>query len=661
MLRFQPASYQFRLLFALCSLLFLSGYGVVAKTTSINAEGAAVADTLPASRIGGSISHIALYDNFAYLYIGYELTIVDIANPAAIVAVGRVENLPSRISDLQVVGNYLYVAIPSSPDELRIYDLAQPTVPRLITTWRHQDSTLGNFNVTVNGNTAYVMLDDGVHLINLADPAAPVEIALIPQRADDIDIVGNYGYMASGGLHVLDLSNPQNIIEVSKTEAPMAVRDGVQSNGALVDVEIVGNYAYGAAENAGLQILDISNPLTPTVVSLLTAIPNAFDVLVQGNYAFVLGISGAFLVDITNPAAPQIVTTPIFLANRTILDSAVRNSTLLVTNGDLYLFDLASATPLAATGFYQSNWYIGGTALATDTVYLGAEDKLYRFDVRNVAQPALQASLALSATLSSVAVAGKYAYSTVGLQGLQIVDLATTDKLSIIGQVAVAGYAQKVKVSGPRAFVLSGPDVERGLTVSVVDIADPHAPKVLGALQSDPTITDFAVAGNYLYVAANTDNEDAFRVFDLSQPATLPKVAGVKQLYISLTLHEGALYAVDFDGNVVNVDITTPAMPKVAWTLKTAGNYVPSLLFLRDQLYVRSLTLDFPSGADHGIQLFALSPSGPPQTLSTIPVDTPCSTLWERNGNLYCFGNENGSLAFSQVTTALYLPAIRTR
>lgn len=647
-----------RMVSLVCILLLCAMPGAVAKAKVHQALAQSDTTTLPTSRIGGAISHLAIYNTFVYLYTGYELVIVDITNPAAISTVGRITELPDRISDLRVAGHFLYMAIPDITDEVRIFDLTQPTSPQLVAVWRHQDGSIGDFKLTVSENTAYVMLDDGVHVINLTEPTAPTAIALFPRVAEDFDVVGNYGYLASGGLHVVDLTNIKNMVEVAKTEQPVAIRNGIESVGSLVDVEIVGNYAYAAADSAGLQIVDISNPLTPTVVSLLTTIPDAKKVLVHGDYAVVMGIWGTFLVDITDPQAPQLMNpTPLFQAT----DIALYNDTLAMVNGNFHLFALGDTTPLTETGFYQSTWPVNSLALRYNTAYLGAANTVYQFTVDDVAQPTLQNILPLSATISSLAVAGNYLYSTVGLQGLQVIELADTAPVRVISQLPIPGYAQRVEVFGQRAIVVSGPDQELGKIVSIVDVTNPHTPQLLGSVSSDPTIMDFVIQDRYLYLSANTDNEDAFRIFDLIQPATPQKVLGLNKSYVSLTLYEGAIYAVDFDSNIVKVDITTPTKPNVAWSLKTAGNMVSSLAFVAHKLYVRSLTFDFPSGADHGVEVFALNATMAPSPLSAFPVNVPCRTFWVRNTNLYCFANEDGSLAFAQLTTALYLPILLTQ
>jgi len=75
-----------------------------------------------------------------------------------------------------------------------------------------------------------------------------------------VQVVGNYAYVADSGsgLQIIDISNP----------ATPTLKGNYDTSGAAADVQIVGNYAYVADSDGGLQILDVSdftNPSTSTV------------------------------------------------------------------------------------------------------------------------------------------------------------------------------------------------------------------------------------------------------------------------------------------------------------------------------------------------------------------------------------------------------------
>ncbi|NCR29182.1 MAG: hypothetical protein GPJ25_24040 [Microcystis aeruginosa LE13-04] len=112
-----------------------------------------------------------------------------------------------------------------------------------------------------------------------------------------MQIVGNYAYVADwgSGLQIIDISNP----------ATPTFKGNYDTSGTALDVQVVGNYAYVADQYSGLQIIDISNPVAPTLKGNYNTSGNAIGVQIVGNYAYVAdGYSGLQIIDISNPATP---------------------------------------------------------------------------------------------------------------------------------------------------------------------------------------------------------------------------------------------------------------------------------------------------------------------------------------------------------------------
>ena len=88
------------------------------------------------------------------------------------------------------------------------------------------------------------------------------------------------------------------------------------------DIAVQGNYAYTAGSN-GMQIVDISEPNEPVIVSRLYLQGRTFGIDVHGDYAYIADrVHGLQIVDITDPRDPQIV--GIYSSNNLIRDAAVR-------------------------------------------------------------------------------------------------------------------------------------------------------------------------------------------------------------------------------------------------------------------------------------------------------------------------------------------------
>ncbi|MDB9541500.1 LVIVD repeat-containing protein, partial [Anabaenopsis arnoldii] len=154
-----------------------------------------------------------------------------------------------------------------------------------------------SFNITP-GTTYYLAVDGyGSETGNITLNVFPFSNYNTSGSAYDVEVVGNYAYVAdgNGGLQIIDISDPANPTRTG----------GYNTSGLAYGVQVVGNYAYVAGYGTGLQIIDISNPATPTRTGVYDTSGSASDVQVVGNYAYVAGTYGRLqIIDISKPAKP---------------------------------------------------------------------------------------------------------------------------------------------------------------------------------------------------------------------------------------------------------------------------------------------------------------------------------------------------------------------
>ena len=78
----------------------------------------------------------------------------------------------------------------------------------------------------------------------------------------------------------------------------------IDTPGDANDVVVVGDLAYVADNQAGLRIIDISNPEEPTEVGFFDTPGTALHVAISGDYAYVAdGPGGLCIVDISEPSS----------------------------------------------------------------------------------------------------------------------------------------------------------------------------------------------------------------------------------------------------------------------------------------------------------------------------------------------------------------------
>jgi hypothetical protein len=111
----------------------------------------------------------------------------------------------------------------------------------------------------------------------------------------EVQVVGNYAYVAASesGLEIVNVSNPNNLAFAGSCATP----------GSAVDVAVLGNFAYLAAQGGGLRIINITNPTNPVQVGNFVSGGSVNGVAVQGDYCYITDGS-LHILDISNPAVP---------------------------------------------------------------------------------------------------------------------------------------------------------------------------------------------------------------------------------------------------------------------------------------------------------------------------------------------------------------------
>ncbi len=135
-------------------------------------------------------------------------------------------------------------------------------------------------------------------------------------------------------------------------------------------------------------------------------------------------------------------------------------------------------------GFFNENLYsvstpatASGFALTEDRIYLACEQR--GLFIYNRSDRQYLGEIALPGEAQKVKVAGNYAYVACRQGGLQVVDVSNPAQPVLVGSYETTGYATTVDVSGSLAVVSSGSG-----GVYLFDISSPQAPVLKQRLNS---------------------------------------------------------------------------------------------------------------------------------------------------------------------------------
>ncbi len=179
--------------------------------------------------------------------------------------------------------------------------------------------------------TEYVLLgrNNGTAFIDISDPVNPVLVADLPTQSTaslwrDVKVYDNHAFIVSEagghGMQVVDLTQLGNITNPPVTIQPDAVYEGWGNAHNIVINESTGR-AYGVGTNTfagGLHILDISEPLNPTLIGDFADDGSTHDAQVvsyigpDANYAgkevaFCCNGNTVTIVDVTDPTDATLI------------------------------------------------------------------------------------------------------------------------------------------------------------------------------------------------------------------------------------------------------------------------------------------------------------------------------------------------------------------
>ena len=172
--------------------------------------------------------------------------------------------------------------------------------------------------MVVAGNFAYVsvsLCDVSFHVVDISDPAHPTGSSYhFPfQTVRNMVVDGDILVMANEwGLRLIDISDPLSPCEINFMNFTGAGPEGPPLGGPLATgVAIAGNIAYVSSGQGGLLTIDISDPRYPTMLGVYdeplgaNEKPSFEDIVLAGNFAYVIDRDTLRVVDISEPRQPK--------------------------------------------------------------------------------------------------------------------------------------------------------------------------------------------------------------------------------------------------------------------------------------------------------------------------------------------------------------------
>lgn len=540
-----------------------------------------------------SFRDVAVSGDFAFLAVEEnnstaKLRVVDLSDPMNPFEAGDVEFLGLGATTVESMGDHVFVG-----DEItgvHVFDVSDPTDPVRVRVLGF-GSNVATYDITVSGNYAYVVIPDGLRILDVSTPSQAQLVGSSSFGSQDgrVVVAGNYAYVTGGsGLVVVDVTNPTVPSIVSTLEISLGQDAGLAISGSLVCV---------AGSNGTLYVVDVSAPVSPIIVDTIDVLAGCRDVAIDGSLVFVTGhLNFLRVIDLSLPN-PEVVAVGPAHGHRLVLDGG---RAFVTFAADLNIVDITPPRSAPIVGHLATESYTLQVDVSDDLLFIADNREGFQIaDVSDRTTPVILGHLDTPGNAEAVAASGSYAYVVAG--GLQVIDVSSPKSPVIVGSAGVS-HVEAIDVADNLACV---GNIWR---LELFDVSDPTEPIAL-----DPVPTGSAygvdILADYAYVASPANG---LVVVDISVPSasaivsTVPMTAYDVQVTTGPGFLDLAVVATTFGCSIV--DISDPSAPLLMSQLQLSG--IPWGVDVEDEVA-------YVSTFHGGMSVIDISNPGAPQLLGT--------------------------------------------
>ena len=188
--------------------------------------------------------------------------------------------------------DYAYI---TNNDGVVIFDVNQPRHPRKVS----MIPTGQSFGICIKNNLAFILGGRGLVIADVSDAANPKKLQeyVIDEYKQRLQVEGSYVYIASdSGLMILNVGDSGKI-------SPAAQFGDSIARG----VDVCDGIAYLAGPDNGVEVIDVTNPASPQKITTIAGTEGACDVHIHDDYLYVARhVYGVEILNISNKKSPKL-------------------------------------------------------------------------------------------------------------------------------------------------------------------------------------------------------------------------------------------------------------------------------------------------------------------------------------------------------------------
>jgi len=447
---------------------------------------------------------VVISGQYAYIAAGSRSHILDISNPASPTYVGRIDGYGGYHQYLNVRSGYAYVC--NYDAGFAVVNVTNPSNPVNVV---EIPSGYRTARIIFDGNYAYVAIGDaGVAIYNVVNPASPVYVTTIQTTGRAASLY--YGAITIGGTptgHIFVANrNPApgiSAINVSNPSSPVTtffLAAVPAATGSAFIPFYTNGKVYVAYGSAGLRILDVQNPSNISLLGTAVLGGDSREVVVSGNYAYIAARdSGVYVVDVTDPANPVKIKT---LQTPRARGIAINGSMVYVAASDsgMGIIDISNPSNPVMVGYTGSDVY--GENISVNGNVAGITDygQITFYDLTNPVSPIKKGSTgSLSTGNEGFTIKSNYAYVPDG-DSLKVFNISDLNSPALVSKIYTGGYGYMAYVEGDYCYVAS-----EGTGVRAINVSNPSVPVEDGYYDDVPQSRGLSANGKYVYVSEKAD------------------------------------------------------------------------------------------------------------------------------------------------------------
>ena len=418
---------------------------------------------------GTYYSHVQVTSNRAYLARNVNLEVLDISQPTNITRLGEIRiastNGAKHIVDLEIKGNRAYCA--NYDEGLKTVDISNPASMTIIAT--NEFEFVGTCGYAARGldrvGDTLLMAQDGYGVMTF-DISGGTPVLLGYERptgmpfpydfANDVSADGTIVCVVGGtNLWVVDFNTPTNL-----------VTRGVWTNSFpnyLTSVSFTNNIAAVSMGDAGVQLIDISNPDAPISRGCFDTSGQPYDMEVSGSRAYVAnGEAGLHIIDFSTPTnwtrIGRFDTDGIARG----IDVSDAGDTVCIADGSngVIVLDTSAPSSITQRSHYDTAGFAWGVAHGNGGRVFVADGSGGLVVVTNLDAPVLETNFTFSGTAYDVEMYGSQALVASGGTGFKLFYFGGKDtqiwhsaSCDYSADVGGSIYAKRVTGGGGYAWV----------------------------------------------------------------------------------------------------------------------------------------------------------------------------------------------------------------